>query len=157
MDSNHRIGQIINLILALLLLLGIALTVYAIDRVRTIKSEAASPKTTPTTSTITLNESNPKRGDTVSVTLTGMPKLKGSSAPFVSVVCFQNQTTIVYQYAEWPPDKNWDSWVPKFTLTDALWASGSANCKADFAYYIWKGQTETELVYLAHTTFNVAE
>ena len=45
MDSNHRIGQIINIALALLLLLGIALTVYAINRVRTLKSEAATTAT----------------------------------------------------------------------------------------------------------------
>ena len=157
MDSNHRIGQIINLILALLLLLGIALTVYAISQVKTIKSEAASPKTTPTTSTITLNESNPKRGDTISLILTSGIKPAGNITVNTRVLCFQSEK-IIYQYAQWlPKGTDVNSWLPKFTLTDALWTSGSASCIADLYYYTWKGQVETGIVYLAHTTFNVSE
>ena len=109
-----------------------------------------SPDPVPVTSSITLNEADPHFGGTVSFTAT-YPDMRYT--PLVSVVCFQNGE-IVYQYAQWSDASS--PWVPSFILWDAIWVAnggGSANCVADLYYYIWKGQTETGIVYLAHTEF----
>ena len=112
-----------------------------------------SPDPAPTTSSIVLNEADPHFGGTVTFTVT-YPDMKYT--PFVSVLCSQNGE-IVYQYAQWSEADG--PWVPSLTLWDAIWAAnggGSANCVADLYYYIWKGQTETALVHLAHTEFVAA-
>ena len=107
----------------------------------------------PVVSTITLNESDPHFGGTVSFTLT-YPNM--NDRPMVRVVCSQNGD-IVYQYAQWSDGSS--PWVPMFVLWDAIWAGnggGSANCVADLYYYTWQGQTQTGVVYLAHAEFTAA-
>ena len=149
-DSNHRIGQIVNLILALLLLLGLALTIYAINQVRTLKSEAASPKTTAatTTASIKLNESNPHLGSTVTFTTTYPKSVK---YPRVAVRCFQNETMV---YAEAGTYDH--AFVLGGASSDWLRAGGAASCTAELFYFIWHGNNPQEYYNLAWTSFNAA-
>ncbi len=106
-----------------------------------------------TTAGIALNESDPHYGDTVSFAVT-YPSVRWD--PLVRVLCYQNGA-LVYQYSQAPNGST--PWVPSFRLWDASWAAnggGSASCVADLYYYTWKGQTETSVVYLAHTDFTAA-
>ena len=158
MDQGNRPVQRHHLVLATLRFLALAGTVYAVSPSSVIRSEAAKP-TTPT-ATITLNESNPRRGDLISFTLTGIPAhLPGRSVPLVRVLCFQGgMDNMVYQYSQWPDKgQDWNTWVPMFWLSGAGWPSGGANCLADLYYYTWTGLTQTDVTYLAHTDFYVSE
>jgi len=103
-----------------------------------------------TVSSITLNEPDPHFGGTVSFTL-AYPSM--NETPMVRVICSQNGE-MVYQYAQWSDGSS--PWIPMFVLWSATWAAnggGPADCIADLYYYTWQGQTQTGIVYLAHTEF----
>jgi hypothetical protein len=102
---------------------------------------------------ITLNEADPHFGDIVTFTVT-YPEMRYT--PIVRVLCRQDGE-IVHQYAQW--NDGGSPWLPSFALWDSIWAAnggGPADCVADLYYYTWKGQTETGIVYLAHTEFVAA-
>jgi len=79
-----------------------------------------------------------------------------NETPMVRVICSQNGE-MVYQYAQWSDGSS--PWVSTFWLWSATWAAnggGPADCFADLYYYTWQGQTQTGIVYLAHTEFTAA-
>ena len=95
-------------------------------------------------SSIHIDQADPQRGDVVTFTTTH-PTIR--SAPRVRVLCSQNGTQ-VYQYAS-DADALYHLW-------SVSWAEGiAADCFADLYYFTYKGQTQTGVVYLAHTEFAV--
>lgn len=104
-------------------------------------------KTAPTY-TITLNESTPHLGGTVTFTTTGVDKIK---SPRIAVRCFQG-TAMGYAEAG-PADQ-------AFLLGGAwsLWltAGGPASCTAELFYIVWSPNSPQVFVTLATTSFNAA-
>jgi len=99
---------------------------------------------------ITRNESDPHFGGAVSFAVS-YPAMKDT--PQVRVLCFQSGQ-MVYQYSQW--SNGADPWVPSFALWSAPWAAnggGAADCVADLYYFTYQGQTQTGVIYLAHTEF----
>ena len=102
---------------------------------------------------ITRIETDPHFGGTVSFTVS-YAAIKDT--PLVRVLCFQNGQ-MVYQYSQWSDGS--DTWTPKFALWSDPWASnggGPADCAADLYYFTYQGQTQTAVVYLAHTEFTAS-
>jgi hypothetical protein len=92
-------------------------------------------------------------GGTVSFAVT-YPAMKDT--PQVRVLCFQSGQ-MVYQYSQW--SNGAEPWVPSFALWSAPWAAnggGAADCSADLYYFTYQGQTQTGVVYLAHTEFTAS-
>jgi hypothetical protein len=111
------------------------------------------PRAAATDPGMVLVESNPYFGGTASFTVS-YPAMK--STPMVRVLCFQGDQ-MVYQYSQWSNGS--DTWTPQFTLWSDPWAAnggGLANCGADLFYFTYQGQTQTGVVYLAHTEFTAS-
>jgi hypothetical protein len=98
--------------------------------------------------TITLDQTDPHYGDVVSFTASHEPIRQA-----VSIWLHCNQSgTAVYQHVGLASDS-----VPLGGAgVSSGWASGAASCVAELYYYVTKGQTQTELVMLASTSFDVA-
>ena len=96
-------------------------------------------------SSIRLNQPDPHHGDLVTFTVTH-PAMR--ETPRVRVLCEQNRAQ-VYQYASDPG--------ALYRLSGTNWQAGAADCSADLYYFTYKGQTQTGIVYLAHTDFAVGE
>ena len=87
-------------------------------------------------------------GGSVSFAVT-YPAMKDT--PLVRVLCFQSGQ-MVYQYSQWSDGSA--TWTPQFRLWSDPWAAnggGRADCVADLYYFTYQGQTQTGVVYLAHT------
>ncbi len=111
------------------------------------------PHAASTTPSIALVETGPHFGGVVSLAMS-YPAMR--STPLVRVLCFQGDQT-VYQYSQWGGGS--DPWVPSFTLWSDTWDSnggGPADCVADLYYFTYQGQTQTGVVYLAHTEFTAS-
>jgi hypothetical protein len=103
-----------------------------------------------TIASIALVEANPHFGGTVSFTVS-YPAMK--EMPLIRVLCFQSGQ-MVYQYSQW--SNGAEPWVPSFALWSDPWArngGGPADCAADLYYFSYQGQTQTGVIYLAHTEF----
>jgi hypothetical protein len=80
LNERGNVSQVLNIILAILLLIALAITVYAISEARSLQSEAKKPTTVPgqakkTAPTLALNPSDTaKVGETVTISGTGYPK-----------------------------------------------------------------------------------
>jgi len=147
MEQHLRLSQVINLALGVLLIIGIALTVYAINQVRTMDTEAASKNKT---AVVALNESNPHFAGNVTFTTT-VPKLAGWEHSMVSVWCYQSGKLVYAELAH--PDSQF-----KLGGGSSDWVSmggGAADCTAKLHAYGTKGQRES-IRDLASTSFHAA-
>lgn len=93
---------------------------------------------------ITLNESDPHFGGAVTFTTTHEPLRDGAK---IWVACSKNGN-MVYQVASGEDSA--------YVLQGGQWWGGGANCVARLHYYVYKGQTQVDLVWLAETSFDVA-
>jgi hypothetical protein len=148
--ATTRLGRLFMLLAALAVL-----SVAALGSSPVLAAKGGKKVGDPATPdpSITLNTTDPHFGGTVTFTVM-YPEM--NHTPLVRVLCSQDNN-IVYQYAQW--NDGGSPWFPSFTLWDAIWAAngaGPADCVADLYYYIWRGQTETGIVYLAHTEFVAA-
>ena len=143
---NSRFGQAVSVILAVALLGGLVLTVYAVNQARSLQSEAARKfKTTDAEATIQLNETNPHLGGNVTFATTFSKKVKN---PRVSIRCYQSEE-LVYGEA--------GSYNHTFLLGGAgskwLTNGGSASCVADLFFFWWPGNHPQEVHWLSQTSF----
>ena len=97
---------------------------------------------------LVLNQSDPHYGDSVSFS-SSYPSVRETVSIWVH--CSQNGE-MVYQFSG--PDDG------QFPLggagTSSAWTGGAATCGADLYYYTTQGQTQTSLVTLGTTSFEVA-
>jgi hypothetical protein len=94
---------------------------------------------------IRVAQADPRYGDLVTFTVS-YPAMR--EAPRVRLICQQGDQ-MVYQYASDPS--------ALFHLWSTAWKGGAADCAADLYYFTYRGQTQTGIVYLAHTEFAVAD
>jgi hypothetical protein len=114
-------------------------------------AEAGPAGDAPTTGTLTLNSTDPSFGATIYLSA-GFSPMKW--VPEESVECWQSGQ-MVYLDVQVNTDGT-SPWTSSFTLWSQGWAdagAGAADCTASFYYYMWKGHTETSVVYLATISF----
>jgi hypothetical protein len=92
---------------------------------------------------ITVHESNPSYGDTVTFTAT-YPEMKYPA--LVDVWCSQGGVS-VWHVAGVVTDP--------FPMGGGSWTGGEADCTAELFYYAWQGMTQTGPFHLANTFFHV--
>jgi len=125
MDQNHRLGQIVNVVLAVLLVLGLILTVYAILQVKSIGTEAAG-KGKYISGTITMNESNPVYGQAVTFSVSTNARGNDVYGLWVANKCSQGGVAVLVAHQPVQSGK-----AGPFNLN---WpGGGSASCTA----YVW--------------------
>ena len=111
---------------------------------------AVAPAPTPAT-TITLNESDPHLGGTVTFTCTNLPKVPGNTGGVrIQILAYQDGA-LIYGTAGSHDESfllggSWSQWMEK---------GGPAHCVADLYYWSYKGGHQS-FHWLATTTFDAA-
>jgi hypothetical protein len=100
--------------------------------------------------TISLDQSSPHYGDTVTFT-TSATGVSSSTVLRIGLICSQNGTD-VYMLS----GVVGTSFPLGGPNTSSAWNGGAASCTATLFYYTYQGQVQSGVVTLASTTFGVA-